>query len=75
LDKQEQYLEQKKKEKLQKQLKILRKKKKQDILKTKPKINTILPNTTPEKIEMIISINLTANRPIDKQKVKDQKWT
>jgi hypothetical protein len=75
LDKQEQYLEQKKKEKLQKQLKILRKKKKQDILKTKPKINTILPNTTPGKIEMIISINLTANRPIDKQKVKDQKWT
>ena len=75
LDKQEQYLEQKKKEKLQKQLKILRKKKKHDILKTKRKINTILPNTTPEKIEKIISINLTPNRPIDKQKVKDQKWT
>ena len=75
LEKQEQYLEQKKKEKLQKQIKILRKKKKQDILKTKRKINTILPNTTPEKIQKIISINFTPNRPIDKQKVKDQKWT
>ena len=75
MDKQKQYLEQKKKEKLQKQIKILRKKKKQDILKTKRKINTILPNTTPEKIQKIISINFTPNRPIDKQKVKDQKWT
>ena len=53
-------------------IKTDQKKKRAKILKAKRKLNSI-SNTTPEAVEEILN-NITPQRPINKDAIKDLKW-
>ena len=68
LEKQKEFTENKKKLKIKKD----QKKKRAKILKARRKLNSI-PDTTPEAVEEILN-NITPQRPINKESIKDLKW-